>query len=74
MHLAGAAKDDDGDLGVAEDGDLLCLLDQPVPPLGVGHLPVVGVLYPLYLYLPSPHILPSLPSLISPSLSLCFNI
>lgn len=33
------------------------LLEEAVPPLGEGHLPVRGVLYLLDLYLPSSHIL-----------------
>lgn len=39
-HLAGAGEDDDGDLGLAQDADLPGLLDDPVAPLGEGHLPV----------------------------------
>lgn len=36
---AGGGEDDEGDLGVAEDGELLRLLEQPPPPLRERHLP-----------------------------------
>jgi hypothetical protein len=58
IELALGGEDDDGDLGVAEDGDLVRLLEQPVPALGEGHLPVYLVLYPLQLHLASPHLAP----------------
>lgn len=47
--LAGAGEHDDGDLGVAENGELLGLLHDAEPSLGVSHLPVGWVLYLLYL-------------------------
>ena len=53
--LSGGGEHDDGDLRVAEHGELLGLLHDPRPALGVGHLPVGGVLDPLYLDLPPPH-------------------
>jgi hypothetical protein len=56
VELALGGEDDDGDLGVAEDGDLVRLLQQPVPALGEGHLPVYLVLYPLQLHLAAPHL------------------
>ena len=56
MVLAGGGEHDDGDLGVAEHGELPRLLHDPRPALGVGHLPVGGVLDPLYLDLPPPHL------------------
>ena len=55
IELALGGEDDDGDLGVAEDGDLVRLLEQPVPALGEGHLSVYLVLYPLQLHLAAPH-------------------
>lgn len=54
--LAGAGEDEDGDLGVAEDADLPGLLDDPIPPLREGHLPIRRVLDPLDLDLPSTHL------------------
>lgn len=48
-------EDDDGDLGVAEDGDLVRLLEEAIAALGEGHLPVDLVLYPLQLHLAAPH-------------------
>jgi hypothetical protein len=53
--LAGGGEHDDGDLGVAEHGELARLLHDPRPALGVGHLAVGGVLDPLDLDLAAPH-------------------
>lgn len=55
IELVGAGDDDDRDLGVAEDGQLVGLLEETVASLGEGHLPVGGVLDPLDLDLPSSH-------------------
>lgn len=57
MVLAGGREHDDGDLGVAEHGELARLLHDPGAALGVGHLPVGRVLDPLYLDLAAPHVL-----------------
>jgi len=48
-ELAGGGEDDERDVGVAEHRELLRLLEQPAPALGVGHLPRCRVLYPPYL-------------------------
>jgi hypothetical protein len=55
VELPFRGEDDDGDLGVAEDGDLVRLLEQPVAALGEGDLPVYLVLYPLQLHLAATH-------------------
>ena len=55
VELPFRGEDDDGDLGVAEDGDLVRLLEQPAAALGEGHLPVYLVLYPLQLHLAPTH-------------------
>ena len=55
VELPFRGEDDDGDLGVAEDGDLVRLLEQPVAALGEGHLTVYLVLYPLQLHLAATH-------------------
>lgn len=60
MKLVVAGEHDDGDRGVAEHGELMGLLEDAVPPLRVGHLPVVNVFDLLYLHLPSSHISPLL--------------
>jgi hypothetical protein len=62
-------EDDDANLGVAEDGDLVRLLEEAVAALGEGHLPVYLVLYPLQLHLAAPHLARSLPSSSSSSSS-----
>lgn len=49
-------------MGVTEYADLPRLLDDAIPALGEGYLPVGGVLDPLDLYLASPHLDPA-PSL-----------
>ena len=67
-EAAAGGEDDEGDLGVAEHGQLVRLLQQPVPPLGERHLPAYLVLDPLQLYFPSPH--RSLSSSLSRALSL----
>jgi hypothetical protein len=56
IEAAGAGEDDESDLGIAKDGQLLGLLEQPAPALREGHLPVRRVLDPLDDYLPSPHL------------------
>jgi hypothetical protein len=48
-------EEDERDLGVAEDGELVRLLEQAVPALGEGHLPADLVLDPLQHHLPAPH-------------------
>ncbi|RWW35947.1 hypothetical protein BHE74_00059062 [Ensete ventricosum] len=55
-ELALGGEDDEGDLGVAEDGDLVGLLEQPGSALGEGHLPIDLVLDPLQLHSPPPHL------------------
>lgn len=54
-EVALGGEDDGGDVDVAEDGDLVGLLEQPRPPLGEGHLPAHLVLDPPHLHLPPPH-------------------
>lgn len=56
MVLAGGGEHDDGDLGVAEHGELPRLLHDPRAALGVGDLPVGRVLDPLNLDLAAPHL------------------
>ncbi|RWW55010.1 hypothetical protein BHE74_00038385 [Ensete ventricosum] len=53
---AAAGEDDERDLGVAQDGQLVGLLEQPAPPLRERHLPVDLVLDPPQLDPPSPHV------------------
>jgi hypothetical protein len=48
-------EEDERDLGVAEDGELVGLLEQAVPALGERHLPADLVLDPLQHHLPGPH-------------------
>lgn len=55
MELLGARQHDDRHFSVAEDGELVGLLEQPIAPLRVGHLPVGRVLDPLDLDLPPRH-------------------
>ena len=49
-------EEDERDLGVAEDGELVGLLEQSVPALGEGHLPADLVLDPLQLHLAATHL------------------
>ena len=56
MVLAGGGEHDDGDLGVAEHGELARLLHDPGAALGVGDLAVGCVLDPLDLDLAAPHL------------------
>lgn len=46
---AGGGEHDERDVGVAQHGELLRLLEQPAPALGEGHLPRRRALYPPYL-------------------------
>jgi hypothetical protein len=53
VELAGRGEEEEP-VDVAEDGELLCLLEQSVPALVEGGLPLRGVLDPLYLAAPLP--------------------
>ena len=55
VELAAVGEDDERDLGVAEHGDLVRLLEQPRAALGEGHLAVDLVLDPLQLHPAPPH-------------------
>jgi len=55
VELAAVGEDDERDLGVAEHGELVRLLEQPVAALGEGDLAVDLVLDPLQLNPPPPH-------------------
>jgi len=55
VELAAAGEDDERDLGVAEHGELVGLLEQAVAALGEGHLAVDLVLDPLQLNPSPPH-------------------
>lgn len=56
VEAAARGEDDERDLGVAEDGELVRLLEQAVAALGEGHLPVYLVLNPLQLHLAATHL------------------
>ena len=64
VEPAGAGEDDEADLRITEDGELLGLLEQPVPPLGEGDLPARRVVYPPDHDLSPPHLDLSLSDLI----------
>lgn len=51
----GRGEHDERDVDVAEDGELVGLLDEAIPALGEGHLPVRVVLDPLDLQLHAAH-------------------
>lgn len=51
----GGGEHDERDVDVAEDGQLVRLLDEAIPPLREGHLPVGVVLDPLDLQLHAAH-------------------
>jgi hypothetical protein len=55
VELAAVGEDDERDLGVAEDGELVGLLEQAVAALGEGDLAVDLVLDPLELHPAPPH-------------------
>lgn len=68
VELAAAGEDDDGDVNVAQHGELLRLLYQSVPALREGHLPATLVFDSLYRYLSPPHWIEKSPSIpMSPS-------
>ena len=46
-ELAGGREYDESHLDIAENGQLMCLLDEPSSPFGEGHLPGCGVVDPL---------------------------
>jgi hypothetical protein len=62
VELPLGGEDDERDLGVAEHGDLVRFLQQPVPALGEGHLSVDLVLDPPQLHRPAPHVADTSPS------------
>lgn len=47
-EATGRGEHDESDVDVAEDGELVSLLDEPVPSLRERHLPVRGALYSLH--------------------------
>lgn len=55
VELAVCGEDDDADVGVAEDGELPGLLEQPGAALAEGHLPVHRVLDAPQLHLAPRH-------------------
>jgi hypothetical protein len=57
VELAGVGEEEEEQVDVAEDGELPGLLEQPVAALVEGGLPLRGVLDPLYLAAPPPHLL-----------------
>lgn len=56
--LSGGGEDDETDVSVAENRELMSLLDKTTSSLGEGHLPCRLILYFLDLYLASPHLSP----------------
>lgn len=59
MELASTAREhDNGDLGIAENGELIGLLEEAVSSFRVSNLAIGGVLYPLDLDLTSSHLSP----------------
>lgn len=57
IELAGRGKEEEEEVGVAEDRELPCFLEQAIPSFIESGLPLVGVLDPLYLRSPSPHLI-----------------
>lgn len=55
VELPSSGEDDESDLRIAENRELVSFLQEAVPTLGEGHLPVDLVLDPLQLYPSSPH-------------------
>lgn len=55
VEADGVGEEEDPYLGVAEDAQLLGLLEQPALPFGEGHLPARRVLDPLNHRLPPHH-------------------
>lgn len=55
VDSVGGGEHDEGDVDVAEDGELVGLLDESIPPFRVSHLSVRDVLYPLNLELHPTH-------------------
>lgn len=53
--FSGGREHEEDEIDVTEDGELLGLLEDPRPALGVGHLPPAAVLQPLDLELHPPH-------------------
>ena len=64
VELAAAGEDDERDLGVAEHGQLVRLLEEAVAALGEGDLPVDLVLDALQLDSSPPHDLPPPPQML----------
>ena len=56
VELAGGGEEEEQQVDVAEDGELPGLLEQAVPALVEGGLPLRGVLDPLYLAAAPPHL------------------
>lgn len=65
VELAAAGEDDERDLGVAENGQLVGLLEEAVAALGEGDLPVDLVLDALQLNSSPPHLARSIERFLS---------
>lgn len=55
VNFVSGGLHDEGDLSVTQNGELLSFLEDPIPSLRVGHLPVRLVLDQLDLNLPTTH-------------------
>lgn len=55
VGLAGRGKDEKGNFGVAEDGELVGFLQKPIPTLRERHLPTRRIFDSLQLHFPSSH-------------------
>lgn len=57
IKFSGGRENDNGDLGVAENGQFLGFFEEAIASLGEGDLPAIQILYLLHLYFPSSHLL-----------------
>ena len=55
VGLAGGGEDDDGDLGVAENGQLISFLQNAIPTFREAHLPTCRIFNSLHLNFASSH-------------------
>ena len=60
VETTASGEDDKSNLSATQDRELISFLEQTIASFAESDLAIRGVLYPLYLYLPSPYLLAAL--------------
>lgn len=76
VELSSIGEDDESNFGIAQNGELISFLQNPISPFSEGDLPIDLVFYSLQLYSPSSHLCFSSPSFLFTCLTypMCLSI